>query len=233
MANACNNVDRVELARRLRAAYIQSGLAFCSDPSSVAKIAVMKIVIEPQQELMGSAIKLAGVGWDKEQGSLVAFAASQGQPRHRRYRVEEVYDLVQERRFLNTIYRLSASADVWQVLPVANRTSEMRCLAFRLLSFSGCFVHLHLVMPASRYPLSTFRLALESMRSGNMSHMAEGLLAESPCCLGPLDTKCGRPLLRQSFDSGSSGGCRNSGHPLGGGQCAPGGKAQLCARPCH
>jgi len=144
-------------------------------------------VIEPQQSLMQAAIELAGKNWDENERSAFAFAQREGiEPRPRRYRVQQVCDLTQEKQYLTELLvLLEDSRGVWDAMPLASRTSKMRCLAFRLLSFGGAWVHLKLARPSANYPNRTYKLAFESIQRGDMSHMGRVLRSEPLCRLDP------------------------------------------------
>ncbi len=115
--NEAVDVDPMLAMRELRNSYLRSGLRFCADPVAPAIMLVMVKVTRPQQDFMVSAIELAGANWDKEQDALVAFAAaSQGQRRLRRYRVQEVHDTVQEKAYVGEIAHLSRDAREWEDL---------------------------------------------------------------------------------------------------------------------
>lgn len=184
-ALAQTQFDPVEEQRRLRNHYISTALQLLNEPDGAARIAVMKVAIGPQQAFMHSAIELAGAAWDATQDSLAALAAQEGVSHFRRFRVQEVADLTLEQRYLSDISELINIEVGWAIVPLSGRTSAMRCLASKLLSFGGCWVQLQLVAPFSNYPYTTFKLAFEGLAANDPAKMGQALLAERPCLLAP------------------------------------------------
>lgn len=177
--------DPVAAQRAQNSLHIQSGLLFCAKVDAGATLVVMSACSRPQQEYMGEAIALSGIMWDRRQDHLVALAAANGNEISRNFRIQEVIGLKQERKYLDVVSGLLLSESAWKALQVSDCTSAARCLAFRMLSHGGAFAVVHLMELASKYPLTTYRLAFESMSTGDMTLMGRSLLEERRCLLDP------------------------------------------------
>ena len=169
----------------LRNKYLRCGLAFTSDVESATRLVVLKMVVEPQQALLQRAIELSGKAWDRRENSSCAFAEQENMPpRTRRYRIQEVFDAVQEEQYLRDLrILLEGAGKTWDALPLAGRTSKTRCLAFRLLSFGGAWAHIKIMRPSQNFPHRCYRWALESIETGDASHMGRKLLETRKCRL--------------------------------------------------
>eukprot|EP00959_Pyramimonas_sp_CCMP1952_P455718 9471996-Pyramimonas_sp.AAC.1 len=174
-----------------RKQYMKVGLEFSVCVSAPAKLVVMTMVVEPQQALMQSAIDLAGKAWERKQNARHAYAVQQGlDAKSRRFRVQEAYGVAQETKYKDEVTDLLDGAnDAWEALPLASRTSNTRCLAFRLLAFGAAYIYVKLVRPSLNFPNRTCRLAFDSIRDNDMSYVGRMLGMYPRCRFDPWTLK--------------------------------------------
>jgi hypothetical protein len=88
--------------------------------------------LENQQTMIHEALWVGSDGWEHFQEALVAIAFKEGSRFVRPYRVQIVYREIHEKRYVENMTRLLFDVTEWEIIPASQRTSRLRCLAFRV-----------------------------------------------------------------------------------------------------
>ena len=139
-------------------------------------LVLMRVVMEPLRQYLGSQFERAADKWEFEQQAKLAKARRDGVAAGRKLRVVEVARCTDDHRMALQL-RILASTDImWAMLPPSFFTVRHRALAFRCIARLGCAHHKLLHHRHQRFPFRLFLLLDDPGRATEMSSTPECLL---------------------------------------------------------
>ena len=115
-------------------------------------------VMEPLRELMCTHLTMSGDDWREQSLAEAAVRDSQGLASQRAFRITIMATQELEDKCMGTVGLLMREHVLWSGLPIVALTVERRCLAFRLLSRTGCCIEELLREEHMRCPVVLFKL---------------------------------------------------------------------------
>lgn len=123
-----------QFARELRG-HVKAALEFLTSPCPGGVIAVLKIVIEPEQKAITRVLHCGSRKWRLQQLRKEAL----GQPRE--FRVLIAANQTIERDCIAELFGLMHSAGKWLAIPLSGLDTELRRVAFKLVARQGAAQH--------------------------------------------------------------------------------------------
>ena len=131
----------------------------CNQP--LGWMVLTRLLMEPLRHHLARQFLIASDAWDRKQQAIAARAAMSGIPVARAFRVTEVASGRMQAAFFKRVYSLLRAPELWEAMPPAFHTVEMRAIAFAACSRMGCAFHRSQTRTALGWPMKLFRLIHE------------------------------------------------------------------------
>jgi len=136
--------------------------------------------MEPMRDLMARHLELSSDAWAEKAMAEAVLRSQAGQPMGRELRVTIAATLRLEKQCLVQVSLLLREARLWAGLPETSLTVGQRCLAYRMLSRTGCCVEELLRSEHRRFPVALFRLLATPDRATAMELQAAPQCVRDP-----------------------------------------------------
>lgn len=159
--------------RREQAHSRRVALGFLGEDANLARLTILGVVIEAQQELMRQMLDASGVAWDAREDSKVAFSLDVGAAYARQTRPALAFNQTFEQEFLLKMGSLLSGDRLRLCLERAHHVVALRAFAFRLVSIAAGLCYQLLVVRHRQYPLRLFGI-MARLGGGSLEQALKG-----------------------------------------------------------
>lgn len=139
------------------------------------RLIIMRVVGQGRRLSLDRMLQTSSFAWERKQQSEMSKSGE------RLFRALLRYDHWYTEPAMDHYGSAARDLVMWLSLPEPSKTSELRCLAFRLLSRAACVTHQNLVAPERMYPFK--QLALHGLAGDASRALAAEIINEPRCCM--------------------------------------------------